>query len=93
MVKALHGQGMGRHTPDEINHIGTSLIASISDFMGDDGGPFFLGAQPSSFDATVYAFLTSLMDAPFSSRVKDEANARRNLRAYVDRIKAEYWSQ
>ena len=90
VVTSLHGQGMGRHTPGEVDAIGKTIVGSVADVMGD--GPFFLGAEPSTFDATVYAFMASLLDSPFVSNVKDEAAARPNLRAYVDRMKAKYWS-
>jgi glutathione S-transferase len=89
-LKKLDGQGTGRHTPAEVERVGKTIIASVGEQLGD--GPFFLGAEPSSFDATAYAFLASVMDPPFVSEVKDAANARPNLRAYVDRMKAAYWS-
>ena len=87
---AIYAQGMGRHTSAEVDAIGKGLVTSIADTMGD--GPFFLGEKPSSIDATLYGFLLALMDAPFVSNVKDHANAQPNLRAYVDRLKAKYWS-
>jgi glutathione S-transferase len=90
MIRQIHSQGTGRHTPDEVTRIGNRLVAAVADHLGD--GPFFLGAEATSFDATAYAFLTCLMDAPFASRVRDSANAQPNLRSYVDRMKTAYWS-
>jgi glutathione S-transferase len=89
-IQYLHGQGMGRHTPDEVDRVGKTIVNSVSEVLGDS--PFFLGAEPSTIDATVYAFMLSLMDAPFVSNVKDAAAKKPNLRAYVDRVKAKYWA-
>jgi glutathione S-transferase len=89
MLKKLHGQGTGRHARDEVCRIGNGLVTSVADYLGDS--PFFLGSEPTSFDATAYAFLAGLMDAPFDSSVRDTANARPSLRAYVDRMKSAYW--
>jgi len=90
LKRDLQGQGMGRHSPDEVAATGQKVIAAVADFIGE--GPFLLGPEPTSFDATSYAFLTSVMDAPFASAFKDSANERPNLRAYVDRMKASYWA-
>src|SRR2546422_630878 len=83
--KTLGGQGTGRHTPPEVDAIGKGLVTSIADQIED--GPFFLGEEPSSVDATAYAFLASLMEPPFDSNVKAHANALPQLRGYVDRMK------
>jgi glutathione S-transferase len=89
VLKSLHGQGTGRHARDEVSRIGNALVTSVADSLGDS--PFLLGPEPTSFDATAYAFLASLMDPPFDSSVRDTANARPSLRAYVDRMKSAYW--
>jgi glutathione S-transferase len=90
LKRDLHGQGVGRHSPDEVAAMGQTVIAAVADFIGER--PFLLGPDPTSFDATSYAFLASVMDAPFASPFKDSANERQNLRAYVDRMKASYWT-
>jgi glutathione S-transferase len=90
-LKALHGQGTGRHTPAEVDAIGKRIITAVADSMGD--GPFFLGPQPASIDATVYPFLTGIMETPVPSNVKTHAESLPALRAYADRMKARYWSQ
>src|SRR6185436_3543571 len=89
-ITALQGQGHGRHAPEEIDRMGRAIVAAVGDYVGD--GPFFFGAKPASIDATIYAFLVSLVDAPFAGAAKDEVNARPNLVAYVERMKKRYWS-
>jgi glutathione S-transferase len=88
--RSLHGQGTGRHSSEEVDLIGKKIVTAIADYMGD--GPYFLGEKASSIDATVYAFLASIMDAPFPSNVKTFAASLPALRAYCDRMKAAYWS-
>jgi glutathione S-transferase len=89
IIKALHGQGTGRHTRREVDAIGTRIVQSVSDWMGDH--PFFLGEKPTTIDATVYPFLLGILDTPFVSDVKTHAEGLPTLRAYVDRMKAKYW--
>jgi glutathione S-transferase len=90
IMKGLHAQGTGRHTRGEVDAIGTRIVQSVSDWMGDN--PFFLGQSPTTIDATVYAFLTATMDVPFATAVKAHAEKLPNLRSYVDRMTGKYWS-
>ena len=52
---------------------------------------FFLGEQPRTIDATVYAFATSVIHAPIDGPIRDAAAGRENLVAYCDRVRASYW--
>ena len=45
----LHGQGIGRHSPDEILALATRSIDAMADFLGDK--PFFMGSEPTGVDA------------------------------------------
>jgi glutathione S-transferase len=87
MLRALHGQGTGRHTPEEIVTIGKGLIDSVAELCE---GPFYFGAEPSTLDATVYAFGESLVQAPFEGPVKD--HAARRLGSYLDHVRARYFA-
>jgi glutathione S-transferase len=89
ITKAIRAQGTGRHSPAEVDAIGTRIVRSISDWMGDH--PFFLGDNATAIDATVYPFLSGIMDTPFVSAMKRYAESVPNLRAYVDRMKGKYW--
>jgi glutathione S-transferase len=90
ITKTLRAQGTGRHTRDEVDGIGTRIIQSISDWMGDRA--FFLGEEPRAIDATVYSFLSSIMDTPFVAAFKSHAEKTPNLRSYIDRMKGRYWA-
>jgi len=85
----LHGQGLGRHSPEEILALGTRSINAISDFLGDK--PFFMGGEPTGADATMFAFVCAVLCPHFESRVRSAAERRENLCRYVGRITARYY--
>lgn len=89
MRRQLHGHGMGRHSPQEIHGIGMRDIAALSEFLGDK--PFFMGEEPSSIDATAYAFLANLVWVPLESPMYARAKQLPNLEAYCQRMKARYY--
>jgi hypothetical protein len=67
----LHNQGTGRHSRDEIYAIGCRDLTAIADLLSDQ--PYFLGAEPSSVDATAYAFLANVLWAPIDSPLRAHA--------------------
>ena len=83
------GHGMGRHSEDEIFAIGRRDVDALADFLADK--PFMLGKEPSSLDATAHAFLANLLWAPVESPIRRHAQARPNLEAYCQRMKARYY--
>jgi glutathione S-transferase len=87
--KRLHGQGLGRHSPDEILALGTRSIDAIADFLG--GKPFFMGNEPTGIDATMFAFACVALCPHFESRTRAAAERHENLRRYVGRMTARYY--
>jgi glutathione S-transferase len=55
----LHGQGLGRFSPEERKTLLQLDIASLSTLLADK--PYMLGAAPCWLDATVFAFLASAL--------------------------------
>lgn len=90
MLKSLHAQGTGRHTPEEVGRIGQRIVGALAEQIGQ--GPFFFGEQPATIDATAYAFLLGILEAPFEGPVTESARASESLKAYVERIKKRFWS-
>jgi len=90
LLAELRGHGMGRHSVAEIHAIGRRDITAIADFLADK--PFMLGAQPTSLDATAYAFLANLLWAPVNSPLLQHAQGRPSLQAYCLRMKARYFT-
>jgi len=85
----LHGQGIGRHSPEEILALGTRSVDAIADFLGDK--PFFMGSEPAGADATIFAFACATLCPHFESRLRSAAERRENLRRYVGRMTARYY--
>ena len=90
LLREMHGHGMGRHRPEEIHAIGCADLDAIADFLGDQ--PFVMGAEPTSLDATAYAFLANILWAPLDNPLQRHARGRPTLEAYCQRIKARYWA-
>ena len=90
LVKEMYGQGIGRHTREEIYAIGKRDITALADFLGDK--TYFMGDAPCSLDATAYAFLANLVWPPVESVLKQHATQYPHLEAYCQRMKSRYYS-
>ncbi len=88
--KSLHAHGIGRHTADEIAALGCHSIDAIATYLGDK--PFFMGAEPKGVDATLFAFVAATLCPVFTTPVRDHAERHANLRRYVGRMTARYYS-
>lgn len=89
LMKEMHGHGMGRHSEAEIHAIGKRDITALADFLGDK--PYFMGTEPCSLDATVYAFLANLVWAPVESVLKQHTIQYPQLEAYCLRMRGRYY--
>jgi len=89
VARMLKAQGIGRHTPDEIYARGVQDIEALSRLLGDK--PYLLGDQPSSYDATVYAFVSGLYLPPIETPLKRRIASLPNLVAYVERMRSRYF--
>ena len=78
--KKLQGQGMGKHSSEEIYAIGMADITALADFLSDK--PYFLGDAPTSLDASAYGILANILGSPFDSPVK--AKAQQLTNKYLD---------
>jgi glutathione S-transferase len=84
----LQGQGTGRHPPETIAAHTRADADALAALLGDK--EFMLGA-PSTVDASVYGVVTAMTANPWDSFVKQAIEARPNLIAYRERMKARYW--
>ena len=89
--KTLHGQGIGRHSADEITAIGKRSIDAIAGYLGDK--PFFMGNVPAGIDATMFAFAVSAICPLFDSELQRAASGHANLRRYVGRMTARFYPE
>jgi glutathione S-transferase len=90
LIRELHGHGMGRHRPEEIQAIGCADVTALADFLGDK--PFFMGEHPTSLDAVGYAFLANILWAPLDSALRRHARKYPQFEAYCQRMKGRYYS-
>ena len=83
-AEKLYGQGIGRHTRDEIYAFGARDLDALSEVLGDK--PFVFGDKPSLADATAFAFVVSIIGPDFDSPLKAHAMSLPNLVAYAERM-------
>ena len=83
--KSLHGQGVARHSRDEIVEIGRRDLRAVIDYLGDKA--FIAGQEPTTSDATVFAFLCSFADVPHESPLRDLVLGSAGAMAYLGRMK------
>lgn len=89
MRAALDAHGLPRHLPQDVAALGTRSVNAIADWLGDR--PFFMGAEPTGVDATMFAFVCATLCPHFESRLRGAAERRDNLRRYVGRMTALYY--
>jgi glutathione S-transferase len=83
----LQGQGLGRHSIDEVWELCNADVSALSDFLG--AKPFMLG-PPTSIDASVYSALTQYqagLDSPVAAHIRSKGNLLR----YCDRMRRKYY--
>ncbi|HTE41354.1 MAG TPA: glutathione S-transferase family protein [Steroidobacteraceae bacterium] len=87
--KNLHAHGMGRHSNEEITELAGRVIDSLAAVLGEK--PYLMGTRPCGADATVFAFVVSLLSPYFNSQIRPHALRHANLIAYRDRMLREYF--
>lgn len=80
--------GWGRMSAEAIYRRARADIDALSDQLGDK--PFFMGEQPRWVDAPVLSILRHTIDTPFDFDTKDYAAGKKNLVAYMARMKDRY---
>ena len=86
---SLWGQGTGRLSEDEICEAAIADWTAVSRVLG--GSTHLLGDLPSSYDATLYAFLEALLCFPVGSPVQAHVQATENLVDYHARMKGRWF--
>ncbi|KAK7080727.1 hypothetical protein SK128_021676 [Halocaridina rubra] len=87
---ALWQQGMGRHTPTEVEEVTIKDLAALSHYLGTN--PYLMGNSLCEVDCSMFAFVANILcnykKSPYYSVVKDNYS---NLYDYVQRVKAQLW--
>lgn len=87
--RALHGQGIGRHSEAEILEFATRDYRALADFLGDK--PYFMGDTLTGADAVVHSFVAAGLTPLFSGAMRDALAAHANLVAYHERLMAHWY--
>jgi glutathione S-transferase len=83
--------GVGAFTEDELDRRGREDLDALATLLGEQ--TYFLGDRPTSLDATTYAFLWHILNAPYASKLKEAALEHENLVAYTRRISEEWFAE
>jgi len=87
--KWLYGQGMGRHSVEEIHQLVRRDMQAFTDYLGDK--LFLLGEEPHVDDCAVFAFLTEALYGLPDSYIQRFVQDTPTLMAYVERMKKRFW--
>jgi glutathione S-transferase len=82
--KSLHGQGTGRQMPEEITKLARDDIDSLAALIGK--GPFVLGDKPTSYDASIAAFVAAMVIPQKENPILEYAKTKKELVDYNERI-------
>jgi glutathione S-transferase len=88
-VERTRRQGLGRMPRTEVVATCAKLIDALSHQLGDK--PYFCGGQPTTYDATVYAFASGALCPAFNNEVRKHIAAKDNIVGYTARMKEAYW--
>jgi glutathione S-transferase len=86
VVGQLRAQGMGRREPAEIEAHARSIFATLDSFAARSEGPFFFGAQRSSFDAVMHAFVAGIVRCDMPCPLADVLDGCPTLRARFEHV-------
>lgn len=89
VVRDVKGQGMSRHSEDEIAAIAVEGLTALSDYLGEK--PYFMGDTVTGADATVFSFVAGALSPHFRSRTLEVGGTYPNLVAYCDRLMEEFF--
>ena len=89
IIRQIYGQGMGRHSDNEIYAIGCADIIAIANILGTKN--YIHGSQATRIDACVFSYIANFLIAPFESPLGDEVKKHENLKAYSTRMMQAYF--
>lgn len=86
----LHGQGLGRHTKDEVVAFARRDIDALAAFLGEK--PFMMGDEVSSLDASAYSHLANVAVPDHRMNpLRGMVHGHQNLMAYIERCRVRWF--
>jgi glutathione S-transferase len=80
----LHGQGLGRHSPDELSILAKADLQALSERLGER--PFWFGETLTSADAAIGPQIATIAGDPVKGPLYRALQAHPNLLAYSSRV-------
>ena len=90
-VERTRIQGVGRKPRAEVVAMCSEILDALSVQLGDR--KYFCGDRLTTHDATCYSFALGVLCPAFDNEVRKHAVSKKNVVAYVDRLKEQYWKQ
>ena len=87
--KNFYGQGLGRHSRDELLQFAAEDLQALNDLLGE--ADYFGGTQPCSADASAYGVLANLILSSLETPVNRLAREHPALVRYCERVRERYW--
>jgi glutathione S-transferase len=87
----MHGQGMGRHSLEEMAVLTQHSVAALAGILGDK--PYLMGDKPCGADATAFGFVNAAQCKLFNSAARDAVEQQPNLVAYNARMLQHYFPE
>lgn len=89
ICKTLHGQGISRHSTEEVLEISRQSFQALSELLAQK--KYFFGENPSSADATIFAFLAQFILVELDNPFNELARSFPTLTKYTQRIYKRYY--
>lgn len=80
----LQGQGMGRHSREQIYRFAEQDLSAFAEWLGDKS--FCFGDEPCTLDAIAYGFLAQVTQAELKSPLHEIAAKYPDLHSYCQRM-------
>ncbi len=90
LARNLQGQGIGKHSHEEILHITQQSFIALSGLLGNKD--YFFGKESCSFDASAYGMLASFIESDIDDEFTQVAKSYTNLVEYCQRINQKFYS-
>ncbi|BFZ26109.1 hypothetical protein BsWGS_29147 [Bradybaena similaris] len=89
-INQLHGQGIGRHSTEEIKHIMMTDLQALADYLGDK--QFIMGSTPCEVDCSVFGLLSQFIwqasDDVLENLIQEKFPS---LYSYAVRMRERFW--
>ena len=89
IVKAMYGQGVGRHSHEEIYKRGEEIFPHLETILTSK--KFFMGQEISMVDFTAFPFLYANLLFPYRSPLYPIISQQENLVRYVDTLANKFY--